>query len=576
MRPVSALRAAVALGVAIGCAAGATASFAEAWALERHFEHGLWRLALVRIGRATLLAGAIGAAGAGGAIAVVAAWRAATRRGASRLAPALVRQGRRFEVAALGLLLAAAAAWGAGAGAAARGAAGRPNVLLIVMDTVRADRLSTFGYARPTTPELDAFAREAIRFPRFYAPAPWTVPSHASLFTGTFPAHHGATQEHWSLDRRHATLAEVLRDAGYQTFAVSANPLVGRGSKLDQGFAAFREPWRESSKLSTERPAAHPVNRAFEELLRNADRDRPFFAFLNYMDAHRPYAPPIDVLARYARARPSALAASRVGSRVWTELYLDGPGAPADIALTSDLYDAELAVLSASIGALLEDLRRDGRYDSTLIAITSDHGEHLGEHGLWDHVFSLYEPVLHVPLLLRLPGGARAGTTDTRLGQLTDLLPTLLAACGVAAPSLPIQGTDLVDPARTQRPLVASYAYPHQALAIIGPKAATAHRDRLAPYLRSLRAVREGDHKVIEGSDGRVEIFDLAADPAETRNLAPADPALRETLLSRLGEAVGRGELPAVSTPRHVLVHPESSDRDRERDAALRALGYAQ
>jgi arylsulfatase A-like enzyme len=435
MRAMRSVVAGLGLGAALGLALGAATGAYEVLAVERDLAHGLVRLALERGGRSMATGGAIGAAIAAAALAAAAALGAAfgtrlPRAEAARLrfANGLARRQRALALLACSLAILALGAWGGARSAARRAATGHPNLLVIVMDTVRADRLSSFGYARPTTPELDAFAREAIRFPRFYAPAPWTLPSHASLFTGSFPARHGATQEHWSLARRHATLAEVLRDAGYATFAASANPVVGPVSQLDQGFAVFREVWRESSKVFEGGPAAHPVNRSFAAFLRDADRERPFFAFLNYMDAHRPYTPPIEFLARFARARPSSIAAARVGSRVWTELYLEGPGPPEDVRLISDLYDAELAFLSASIGALLDELRRDGRYDATLVAITSDHGEHLGEHGLFDHVFSLYEPLLHVPLLLRLPGGARAGTTDARPGQLTDLLPTLLAA----------------------------------------------------------------------------------------------------------------------------------------------------
>jgi arylsulfatase A-like enzyme len=444
-------------------------------------------------------------------------------------------------------------------------------VLLIVMDTVRADRLGANGYPRPTSPELDAFAREAIRFETFQAPAPWTLPSHASLFTGLYPMAHGATQERLRLERRFATLAERLRDAGYRTFAASANPIVGPDSGLDQGFARFVEAWRAGD------PAEHPVSSAFERFLASADPGRPYFAFLNYMEAHSPYTPPPALQQRFARQPVRPMVADRVGRRPWASWYLDGPYPESERALLSDLYDAEIAQLSAELGRLLGVLRRDPRWPDTLVAVTSDHGEHFGEHDRIEHMFSLYEPVLRVPLLLRLPGGARAGEVETRPGQLTDLAATLLAASGLDASSLSPQAVDLLAPGARREELVAEYYFPRQVLGLLSP-GELVRAQRIAPHLRRLRAIRRGDRKLVWGSDGRHELYDLRSDPGETRDLLAGggDGGEARALDELLAATLERFGAPfAVSPPRlDERVAGLAERADPETVARLRELGY--
>jgi arylsulfatase A-like enzyme len=446
-----------------------------------------------------------------------------------------------------------------------------PNVLLVVMDTVRADRLGANGYARPTSPELDAFAREAIRFETFQAPAPWTLPSHASLFTGLYPMQHGATQEHLRLERRFATLAERLRDAGYRTFAASANPIVGPDAGLEQGFARFVEAWRPGD------PAVHPVSSAFARFLGDADPARPYFAFLNYMEAHSPYTPPPALLQRFARAPVRPLVADRIGRRPWSSWFLDGPYPESERALLSDLYDAEIAQLSAELGRLFAVLHRDPRWSDTLVAVTSDHGEHFGERDRIEHMFSLYEPVLRVPLLLRLPGGARAGEVESRPGQLTDLAATVLSACGLDASSLSPQGVDLLAPGPRREELLAEYYFPRQVIGLLSPEE-LARAQSIAPHLRRLRAIRRGDRKLVWGSDGRHELYDLRADPGETRDLLAGghDPDDARALEEGLTATLGRFGAPfALAPPRlDARITGLAEHADPETVARLRELGY--
>jgi len=345
----------------------------------------------------------------------------------------------------------------------------RPNVLVIVLDTVRADRFSSYGYERATTPELDAFAANSIRFANFYSTTSWTIPSHASLFTGLFPIRHGATQENLNLADEYATLAEVLRNAGYQTFAASQNPFVNETVNLVQGFEHFVALWRQwvepdgSVRHADREP--HLANAAFAGFLAEADRDRPFFAFLNYIDAHLPAAPPEPFLSRFLSPDVDIDEALRVGRERWSDYYLGKSASARELAILSDLYDGEIAYLSFRIGELLDALQRDGRFNETLIVVTSDHGEHLGDHGHLGHQFTLYNATVRVPLILKLPGVAHSGRVEDRPGQLLDLYPTVLNAIGVDFDAARIQGIDLLS-GEGRSEIFAEYYYPAQAVAM--------------------------------------------------------------------------------------------------------------
>jgi arylsulfatase A-like enzyme len=569
----------LAAGGLIGLAAGAI----DALAVDKDLWLGLDRLAAERALAAVgvlVAAGVVGALLAGfGARLGRAFTRDATRPAAWLLALA----GRGAGL----LVIACAFGWTVRGGipdarvpdllSRARSARG-PNLLLVVLDTVRADRLSSYGYARPTTPELDAFAHDAIRYERFWSTAPWTLPGHASLFTGAYPMRHGATQEHAFLDRRFATLGEVLRDAGFATFAASANPIVGPYTGLDQGFANFVETWRIDGGEKPPGTTLDPVTLAFERFLARQPRERPFFAFLNYMEAHFPYTPPAELRERFARRPVDAKEADRVGRRLWFDYYLDGPWPAEEMELRSDLYDAELARLSAEIGRLLDILRRDGRYDATVIAITSDHGEQFGEHGLVEHAFSLYEPLLRVPLLLRIPGGgARRGYVDERPGQLVDLPGTLLGLCGVEAAPLAAEGVNLLDPSSRREEVIAEYDFPYATLGWIGIDKVVRAGPRIAPYLRRLRSLLLDGQKLVWSSDGRSELYDLRDDPGELRDLlASRDPGADRELRARLAAAIERFAEPrATARPR-----PDprfaglAANLDAETAARLRELGY--
>ncbi len=457
-----------------------------------------------------------------------------------------------------------------------------PNVVLVVVDTVRADRLSCYGYDRPTTPRIDQLSERGIRFENVASTSSWTLPAHASLFTGLPPIRHGATQEHTRLDGVAATLAELLGAGGYATFGASANPVVSKHSGLARGFESFVETWRMSRQPRMPSQPRHPNLLAVRQFLRGLEPDRPFFLFVNYIEPHAPYQPPEPHRSRLLAEghSPSSLAAAL--ERRMPEYYLDPSTVSADeFAVLNDLYDGEIAYVDQLVGELVDHIEGAGKLGETLLVVTSDHGENLGDHGHFRHVFSLYNNAVRVPLIVLLPGGGRAGEVREEPVSLADLFVTILAQAGVEAPPRQREGRDVL----TERgeagatPLFAEYYYPLQVLSLFTGRDTTSRTAALQPYLRRLRSVEIDGMRLIWSSDGRHELFDLRSDPHELRNLAAnrAAAARRERLHGLLREYVARGGGPRPLPPQAEAPAPLSGafgDLDPETLEQLRELGY--
>jgi arylsulfatase A-like enzyme len=308
---------------------------------------------------------------------------------------------------------------------------GAPNVILLILDTVRAASLSLYGHSRPTTPVLDSLAPNAIVFDRAIAPAPWTLPSHASMMTGLWPHEHGAT---WRKPLRdvHPTLAEVLTRRGYRTGAAVANlTFTSREYGISRGFTWYRDfkvTWDEilvNAPLTATiinrpelrqlfgwsdafgRKLAPVVTRQFLEFI-DQDTSRPYFAFLNYMDAHDPYLPPPPFDSLFGpvdvRRNEKMRFWQRSGGRMNKERL------PADqVEGMLAAYEGSIAMLDREIGRLLDSLRARNRLENTILIVSSDHGEFFGEHGLFEHAKAPYLEVIHVPLLIWAPGRISGG-----------------------------------------------------------------------------------------------------------------------------------------------------------------------
>jgi len=437
-----------------------------------------------------------------------------------------------------------------------------PNIIVVVMDTVRADHLSVYGYPRPTTPNLEKFAADAIRFDHAYATSSWTVSSHASLFTGLYSIGHGATAEGERLDDDRETVAELLRVSGYRTAAFSNNPWVSPLSNMTQGFEHVEPLWQQPP-ASDPSGFPHPTNQAVFRWL--AETEQPFFLFINYMEAHWPYEAPRRYQDLFvAPGLPEQLRKrSGFSALRW---YVDPSRFPAElVALRTALYDAELAYVDAVVGELLAHLKADGRWQDSLVIVTSDHGENFGDNGHQGHAFSLYDSTVRIPLLMRFPGGEKSGpNVRPDPVQLVDVFATMLAAAGVESDDPLVAGQDLRQgPVRDRAVLAESYLplrylrrFPN------GGKGAIEQK-----FKHRLRSVQVGDEKLIQTSEGRTQLFDTRSDPAERIDRSAERPDRVTALQSELDQMLDR----FGSRARTGSSTPALSDEARK---SLRALGY--
>jgi arylsulfatase A-like enzyme len=447
---------------------------------------------------------------------------------------------------------------------------GSPNVLLVVMDTVAAGHLSLHGYGRPTSTTLVELADRGVRFDSARAASSWTLPSHATMFTGRW-MHELSVGWLTPLDSTHPTLAEFLGERGYATAGLVGNTwycatdsglargfthyrdfslpgltgftmaaLVSRSMNCLQGIIFLTEDWLESAgllphleqfwrSLAADRKEAAKVNRELLEWLSSRpEPERPFFAFLNYYDAHCPYQLPRGRLHRFG-VEPSDDQQRALIHNWW---YLDKPTlSPKWVAFAVDAYDDCIADLDEQLGKLVDELERRGVLEQTWLIITSDHGESFGEHaGVFCHGTSLYETELHVPLLVIPPGRGTAKQVVRETVSLRDLASTIVDAAGVGSDA-PFPGASL---ARFWRPAAqeaAAQAPPvSPALAEVVPNDPRNLGPSPTSAIAPLAAVKENDWSYIrrEG-DVREELFRLSEDPKEQRDLTP-DPASESTL----------------------------------------------
>ena len=470
-----------------------------------------------------------------------------------------------------------------------------PNILLVVWDTVRADHMSLHGHHRPTTPFVEEWARQARVYDDALSTASTTVPSHASIFTGLMPSEHGAGANHLELASKHHTLAELLSEHGYQTYFYSANPHISSTGNFAQGFDIEQHPWHPQLRKAAERIVRAKVEemdpdgeiarrlregrvsrwivnasgalaeRSLRGWLANRDPERPWFAFINYMEAHRPLIP-----SREARLRmmsedemQRSYRVDRSWEPMWSYVFGYHDYTADELALTAATYDAALCELDALFRGLITGLEEDGALDDTVIVLTADHGEHLGEHRLLDHQFSLYDGLIRVPLVLSAPGRLEPGR-DPRPVSTHDLFPTLLELAGVPVSASPAPGPrSLLDPLPARARLSEMLVPFEGPLRMMRRKAPDFGA---APWRRQLRALTEGGHKLIWASDQRHELYDREHDPDEARNLYVEQPARSAALERTLAEMVDR-----LATSR---VPGEQMRLSREERDRLEALGY--
>lgn len=448
-----------------------------------------------------------------------------------------------------------------------------PNVVLVVMDTVRADHLSLYGYRRPTSPQLARFARRGVRFAEARSTAPWTLPSHASLFTGRWP-HELSAGFGGPLDGAVPTLSEFLRDHGYATGGFVANTLycsaesgLGRGfdryedhevsasgllhaSAIGQRFLArvgpflarrvravdttIRSAWRgDEATLAPHRPNkpykdASRINRDALAWI-DAQAGRPFFAFLNYFDAHTPYLLPAGRGHHFGQA-PVTREDFELLNGFWSadKVKLTERGA----ALARDAYDDCVGYLDEQLGHLVDELDRRGLLRNTIVIITGDHGEELGEHGLYGHASSLYRPEIHVPLVIVGPSGLLEGRVVTEPVSLRRIPATVVDLLRLTESS-PFPGSSLARCPQSGDDLVLSE--------VAAPAKNNANKGRSPVFRKPLKALTDRTSVYIRGDDGSEELYDLEGDVHEERNLAfePESAAELARMRRLLDQALG-------------------------------------
>lgn len=393
------------------------------------------------------------------------------------------------------------------------------SVILISIDTLRADHLSSYGFPRPTTPNIDAVAREGVLFRNAYSPVPVTLPAHSSMFSGTFPPAHGVRDNlHQRLPDSTFTLAELLKSRGLATAAVVSSFVLDRRFNINQGFDSYDDRFQAVHMVGdfSERKGDE-TTRVATQWLATHGRE-PFFLFVHYYDPHDPYEPPEPFASTWA----------------------------------DDPYSGEVAFADHGVGGVLEKLREMGLYDSTLIVITGDHGEMLGEHGEANHGFFIYESALKVPLIFRVPGGKAMGRQVDQPVGLIDIMPTIAGLVGAPAQKQ-AQGLDL-----------SPWLFGDGA----GPAGRALYAETIAPTTyygaSSLLGVIVDRWKYIETS--RPELYDLRNDPGETANLLQKESARADAMGKELKRIVALGLRPP---------EPGSgADLDTSARERLEALGY--
>jgi arylsulfatase A-like enzyme/Flp pilus assembly protein TadD len=414
----------------------------------------------------------------------------------------------------------------------------KPNIILITLDTTRADRMGFLGSPRGLTPNLDALATQSVVFTRAYAQVPLTTPSHAALLTGTYPQFSHLEDLGALLDKDLPYLPDLLHGHGYHTAAFIGAYILDPAASapgFQRGFDVYdanfhqRKPGEDRYK-SVERRAEDVANRALGWLSRH--QQRPFFIWLHFYDAHDPYDPPEPFKTHYASAP----------------------------------YDGEIAYTDSIVGSFVEVLRRHGLYQNSVIAIAADHGEAFGEHGEERHGMFLYDETIHVPLLLKLPAGRLGGKRIEERVALADVAPSLLEAAGIAAPAtmqakslFPLMDAAKIDATKID---AAKSAVDDRGKAAERPVYSETNYAHRAFGWSELRSWRTGKYLYVQAP--KRELYDQSSDPDSIKNLAPAAKAVADTLESQLADFQQKTS----------SVRTEPTKLDPTQAEKLRALGY--
>ncbi|WP_433630293.1 sulfatase [Halomicrococcus sp. NG-SE-24] len=423
-----------------------------------------------------------------------------------------------------------------------------PNIVLIVMDTARADFVDN-SLPAEVTPNIANVAEEGTVFSNSFSSAPWTLPSHASIFTGAYSSKHGAHAGHKRLENDLIRLPEVFEEAGYTTVGMSNNQWISEDFGFDTGFNEFYKGWQRfqtqsnigglqagesshgkwnriarqmlsgntllnlanglhSKLISNSDNGAKRTTLEFKNQLSNGYIETPFFCFINFLEPHLDYQPPKSYAKEFLPADVSFDNAMDVPQRPWEFVTNQLSMSDKEFDILESLYKAELNYLDKKIGEIVKKLKREGEWDNTIFTIIGDHGENIGDHGLMDHQYCLYDTLIHVPTIVS-GGSFDNGETIDPLVQLVDIAPTLVEEAGIEAPKFDSQCQGIPMQSNSEREyIISEYMAPQPSVDAIESRVGDPN-NVMKKYNRSLRSIRTKDYKVIRGSDGTIESINL-------------------------------------------------------------------
>lgn len=458
------------------------------------------------------------------------------------------------------------------------------NIILILVDSLRADAVSCYNKEVQTTPQLDMFATDAVVFENFFSNSSWTLASVSSLFTGKLVSHHNTCDHNQRLAGTHITLASELSKRGYDTVAFSDNSYVSVLTGLDKGFVQFNELRFEQLNTANKlRKVIKQIPRCFKRfrwkkgkycdtaiqfnemqrwIARRPQGKSPFFMYAHFDQVHYPYTPAL----KYVKNDESPA----INKRDYLNLTQDRERIvagkttlnPFDFRLLRNLYHAELSYLDSCLGRFFDFLRALKLWDNTILIVTSDHGDNFGEHGLFGHGLCLYDTILKVPLILRFPTRFGGNRIDT-FAQLSNLFATILDLADECFPPLQVNRPPYE---RSLVPFMMGRSSPQdefviaehglQNISMFEKAAAALDKALYLDFHRTLYAIRDRQYKFIWSSNGKHELYDLLNDPGETNNLIDANSVIAEKmseLLFRHAKPFQQGEQLDTNADKEVL-----------------------
>lgn len=443
-------------------------------------------------------------------------------------------------------------------------------MLIITMDTTRADHLGCYGHQVPTSPFIDSIAKQGTLFRNAYTSATWTLPAHISLFTGQMPTVHGVGYSNYFASPTLQTLGEILRDKGYVTAGFTGGPFLDSVFNVHQGFQYYDEKLDSNSKLkrltlfrllsrfgfsfwtTDGQRNAEDTNRALFPFLSWASKNQPFFIFVNYFDPHEPYNPP-DKYRKMLNIQTNFKGNIRfypLDKKTGIARHKNGmPLRPEEFEALRSLYDGEIRTMDDQIAALWKLLDSHHLLQNTLIILTSDHGESIGEHQFLDHGHNLYQEQVRIPLILTGIPKWKSGIQVDQNAQITDIFPTILEELRIPLPK-EIQGRNLMGTISTNLVSTEIDIDPHP---------------RFAAFRREQKMILQENQKYVYSSDHQDQLFHLGTDPAEFHNLIHETPQEASALEKRLHEY-----FQSLLVYRHV----GKGQMDEETREKLKALGY--